>query len=237
MDAARAHLPGIHLDLPTERLTRLPRAVAALREGKPLCIVMVGGSIINYTSRSAWHQYLQDRYPKTQITRVVGVRGGTCQQWYVQENRTERFVFQQKPDLVILGGISHRYIDEAVQEAIKQIKNGCSADIFLMTGPYGPGVDPMASPGWRKTVNDGMDEPCVQLLKEIAARNGCEFLDLQLFWGSISERTSDRRLTTTAIRCTPPPWARRCWPRFSISTSPYRCCVETHRSGKRPRYS
>jgi hypothetical protein len=52
MAAARAAVPDVKVALPGDRLQRLPKTMARLREGGTLRIVMLGDSIINDTPRS-----------------------------------------------------------------------------------------------------------------------------------------------------------------------------------------
>ena len=113
---------------------------------------------------------------------MVSVRGGTGCRFYKEPGKIERYVLSQKPDLVIIGGISHGHDTESVRECIRQIRAASDCDIFLMTGPYGM-ADPLAGEGWRARVNDGKDEKYAADLKALAAEVGAEYLDLQLTWG------------------------------------------------------
>ena len=122
MAAARAKIPAVAVELPSPRLERLPETMKRLREGGTLRIVMLGDSIINDTARSCWHELVAQHYPKCNIVRVVAVRGGTGCWFYKQPGKIEKYVLKQRPDLVIIGGISQRYDVGSIRECLNQIR-------------------------------------------------------------------------------------------------------------------
>jgi hypothetical protein len=182
MAAARAKIPAVAVALPSQRLERLPATVKRLREGGTLRIVMLGDSIINDTARSCWHELVQEHYPKCKIVRVVSVRGGTGCWFYKQPGKIEKYVLKQRPDLVIIGGISHNYDVSSIRECLKQIRAASQCELFLMTGPYGS-ADPLSGDDWRKRLNGGRDEKYAAELKSLADEFKAEFFDVQLVWG------------------------------------------------------
>ncbi|MCR4413338.1 MAG: SGNH/GDSL hydrolase family protein [Thermoguttaceae bacterium] len=182
MAAARARIPPVNVELPPDRLKRLPETMKRLREGGTLRIVMLGDSIINDTARSCWHELVARHYPKCRIVRVVSVRGGTGCWFYKQPGKIERYVLNQRPDLVIIGGISHNYDVESIRECLKQIRAASKCEFFLMTGPFGA-ADPLSGEDWRQRAGGGKDEKYAAELKALADEFGAEFLDMQLVWG------------------------------------------------------
>ena len=188
MAEARAKVGNIEVVLPNERLSRLPKTTDRLVTGKPLRIIMLGDSIINDTARSAWHERLTMYFPIGKVVRVVSVRGGTGCWWYKEAGRIARYVLQQKPDLVIIGGISQRGDIDSIRDCIRQIRAGSSAEIFLMTGPFGQ-ADPTTGPDWRKSLDGGKDEKYAKELKALADEVGAEYFDLQLAWGDALRKT------------------------------------------------
>jgi hypothetical protein len=184
VSAARAQVPVVAVRLPEDRLGRLPRTMRALREGGSLRIVMLGDSIVNDTARSVWHELVEQRYAGSDITRIVSVRGGTGCWWYREDGRIERYVVQQRPDLVIIGGISHRHDIASVRECIRQIRAAMPrVELLLMTGPYGTDVDPLAGEDWRARASGGKNEQYAQALRALAEEHQVAYLDLQLAWG------------------------------------------------------
>jgi len=182
MAAARAKIPAVAVALPSDRLQRLPATMKRLREGGTLRIVMLGDSIINDTARSCWHELVGQHYPKCKIVRVVSVRGGTGCWFYKQPGKIEKYVLKQRPDLVIIGGISQNYDVASIRECLKQIRAARNCEFLLMTGPYGS-ANPLSGDDWRKRLNGGKDEKYAAELKSLADEFKAEFLDMQLVWG------------------------------------------------------
>ncbi|MHB1037582.1 MAG: SGNH/GDSL hydrolase family protein [Pirellulales bacterium] len=182
MEAARAKIPPVNVELPKERLAKLPKSMKRLREGGTLRIVMLGDSIINDTARSCWHELVQKQYPKSKIVRVVSVRGGTGCWFYKQPGKVEKYVLKQHPDLVIIGGISQRQDIESIRECLRQIREKSPCEFFLMTGPYGA-ADPLSGDDWRKKLDGGKDAKYAADLKTLANEFQAEYLDLQAVWG------------------------------------------------------
>ncbi len=182
MEAARAKIPPVNVELPKDRLARLPKSMKRLREGGTLRIVMLGDSIINDTARSCWHELVQKHYPKSKIVRVVSVRGGTGCWFYKQPGKIEKYVLKQRPDLVIIGGISQRQDIESIRECMRQIREKSPCEFFLMTGPYGA-ADPLSGDDWRKKLDGGKEEKYAAALKALADEIQAEYLDLQAVWG------------------------------------------------------
>lgn len=137
IDAIYASMPPLSYKPPADRGKFLGRTGRRLREGGELRVVMLGDSIVNDTSRSQWHLLLERDYPRCKLTKFTSVRGSTGCWWYKDNNRVKLYVLDQKPDLVIVGGISHRDDVDAIREVVRQVQAGCDADILLMTGACG----------------------------------------------------------------------------------------------------
>jgi hypothetical protein len=182
MAAARAKIPSVTVELPPGRLQRLPATVKRLREGPSLRIVMLGDSIINDTARSCWHELVKQRYPKCDIVRVVSVRGGTGCWFYKEPGKIEKYVLKQRPDLVMIGGISQRHDVASIRDCMNQIRAAGPCEFFLMTGPYGV-ADPLSGADWRKRLDGGKDEKYAAELRSLADEFKAEFFDIQLAWG------------------------------------------------------
>ncbi len=182
MAAARAKIPPVSVALPTDRLKRLPATMKKLRDGGTLRMVMLGDSIINDTARSCWHELVEKHYPKCHIVRVVSVRGSTGCWFYKEPGKIDKYVLQQRPDLVIIGGISQRHDVASIRECMKQIRTASPCEFFLMTGPFG-GANPLSGEDWRKKLDGGKDEQYAAELKSLADAFDAEFFDMQLAWG------------------------------------------------------
>ena len=96
----------------------------------------------------------------------------------------------ERPDLVIIGGISQREDLDAIRDVVR--KAGCDADILLKTGVFGR-VDPRDDKQWRYEIEpDGRDYRT--RLRQLAAELKVEFLDMHGPWGQYI-RESGKELT------------------------------------------
>lgn len=138
---AYAEIPPVQYTPPSDRWERLPKTKELLLNGGALRVVMLGDSIVNDTSRSGWELLVERRHPTCRIEKVTCVRGSTGCWWYKEPGRVKEYVLDHMPDLVIIGGISHRGDVIPIREVIQQIRGASQADILLMTGAFGQ-VDP-----------------------------------------------------------------------------------------------
>jgi lysophospholipase L1-like esterase len=166
---------------PPGRWELLPRTHRLLQNGGELRIVMLGDSIVHDAANSSWDLLLSRDYPRARVHRTASLRGTTGCWWFKEPSRLKRFVFDQRPDLVMIGGISHREDADSVREVVRQIREGAGADILLMTGPFGF-VDPRDDAQWRK-VTDPPAGDFRRKLPEIAKEFKTGYLDMQLAWG------------------------------------------------------
>jgi len=116
----------------------LPRTFEAMRTGKPWKVVLLGDSIMNDTSHSSFPALLKKHYPALDWRVTYSIRGGTgC--WYYRElEHFKAFVSDFKPDLVVIGGISHDLDLDAVKSVVESIRRELSGtEILLLSGPVG----------------------------------------------------------------------------------------------------
>ena len=166
---------------PKGRWRNLRRTRRLLRSGGELNVVMLGDSIVNDTSRSCWNLVLEKLRPKCKINKVTCVRGSTGCWWYKQTGRVKRFVLDHEPDLVIIGGISHRGDVDSIREMIRQIRAGAGAEVLLMTGSFGT-VDPLKDEHWEK-ISDPNHYPAYRkALARLAETERTGFLDIEAAW-------------------------------------------------------
>lgn len=181
IDGIYAGMLPVKYEPPAGRLSRLPRTRRILREGGTWTVVMLGDSIINDTSRSAWDLLVARRHPDVRIEKITSVRGSTGCWWYKEPGRVKAFVLDHDPDVVIIGGISQKDDVDSIREVIRQIREASQADVVLMTGPFGR-VDPKDDAGWREIVNPKKESYAARL-RALAAETKAEFIDLQQAWG------------------------------------------------------
>ncbi|HUW34640.1 MAG TPA: SGNH/GDSL hydrolase family protein [Planctomycetota bacterium] len=140
-DSVHAAIPPVNYTPPSDRFKYIPDTLAKLRKGGKLRVVFLGDSIANDTGSSPLDVLLGRMYPKAKIEVVTSVGGGTCCQWYKNENRVEQYVLDYKPDLLIIAGISHGYDTESMRSVIRQVRAQASPDIMIMSGAVTPEQD------------------------------------------------------------------------------------------------
>jgi len=104
---------------PPYRWKNLPRTRKLLADRGTLRVVMLGDSIVNDTSRSCWNLLIEKSYPECKIEKITSVRGSTGCWWYKEPGRVKKFVLDHKPDLVMIGGISHRGDIDSIRDVIR----------------------------------------------------------------------------------------------------------------------
>ena len=147
---------------------------------------------MNDTSRSCWNLLVEKRYPKSRIEKITSVRGSTGCWWYKEPGRVKKFVLDHKPDLAIIGGISHRGDIDSVRDVIRQIKAVSDADIMLMTGAFG-NVDPRDDKQWQRISDPEHFSEYRKGLALLARETNVAFLDMELAWARYI-RKSDKNL-------------------------------------------
>jgi hypothetical protein len=175
IDRLYARMPPLGYRPPAGRWAHLPRTLARLRHGRPLRIVLLGDSIVNDTGNSAFEMLLKAAWPKARLEVVTSVRGGTGCAYYRRPGRVRRYVLDYEPNLVIIGGISNRRA-EHVRDVVRQVRDGCDAEILVMTGAFGRKYPPGEAP---RSYSEAK-QACAQYeadLKAMVAEENAEFLD------------------------------------------------------------
>ena len=112
----------------------LPKLQQHLDNGTPCRIVMLGDSIINDTYNSVFQMYLDQQYPGNQVEIICSVRGSTGCWYYQEQDKFKEYVTDLHPDILLIGGISHRGDIDAVRNVVTMAKaSGC--EIALFSGP------------------------------------------------------------------------------------------------------
>lgn len=182
VEKAAAEIPPVRFEAPKGRWVNLPRTAEILGRGRgELRIVMLGDSIVNDTSQSRWDDLLRALYPGCTITKVACVRGGTGCWWFKEPGRVKRYVLDQRPDLLIIGGISHKDDTESVRDVVRQVRAGSPCDVLLMTGAFGR-VDPNDDTQWSFQVDPAGPDYRARL-RRVAVAEKAAFLDMTAYWG------------------------------------------------------
>lgn len=173
-------MPSLAYSPPAGRWKHLPRTRQRIAGGESLRVVMLGDSIINDLSRSCWDLVLEKRVAGLEIEKITSVRGSTGCWWYRKGLRVETFVLDWDPDLVIIGGISHREDIESIRQVVGRIQRSSKAEVLLMTGAFGT-IDPNDDEAWQRIVERDADDYGMRL-KALAAELEVGFLDLRKPW-------------------------------------------------------
>jgi hypothetical protein len=182
VDKIYAGMPPVSYVPPVTRWDRLSRTAAVLAgSGGEFRVVMLGDSIVNDTSRSCWDLVLQRSYPKVKILKTTCVRGSTGCWWYKRPDRLQRYVLDLRPDLLILGGISHRDDIDSVAEVIRAVRSKSACDVLLMTPAFGT-TDPRDDRQWREIVDPGGTDFRAKLVR-LADEQKVGLIDMTAAWG------------------------------------------------------
>jgi hypothetical protein len=183
IDKIYSQIPPVRYNPPANRWKNLPFTKKLLSGGGTFRVVMLGDSIVNDTSRSCWNLLVEKRYPKCKIEKTTSVRGSTGCWWYKEPGRVKKFVLDQKPALVIIGGISNRDDIDSIRDVIHQIKAESDTDILLMTGAFGS-VDPRDDKQWQKISDPNHFSEYRKGLELLARETGAAFLDMEAAWAN-----------------------------------------------------
>ncbi len=106
-DALYATLPSVDAACCRGALEKAPKTLEALETGKPVRILLLGDSIVHDIFHSQFEALVKRDYPKSDVTWLVSVRGGTGCWFYRLKDNFRNWVACYKPDCVIFGGISN----------------------------------------------------------------------------------------------------------------------------------
>ena len=142
-DALYTGLPSLNFSPSSDSFALLPKTAAALKNGKPWKVVMLGDSIMNDSYNSVFQALVKRDFPKSNLDFIISVRGSTgC--WFYQDPKSfTEYVTRYKPDLLMIVGISNLIKDKdnipagmlKIENVIKQAKElGC--EVVLLSPPH-----------------------------------------------------------------------------------------------------
>jgi hypothetical protein len=108
--------------LSENRFEYLPKTIQRLREGKPLRIVALGDSLSNDVQNSLWHLLAERNHPGS-VIELIHANGieKFCTN-YQKPEVLERLVIKHKPDLLTIGGVSHRGDSQAIANIVRTVR-------------------------------------------------------------------------------------------------------------------
>lgn len=176
-DAIYATMKPVAYEPSSDRWTQLQKSKERLANGEGIRMVTLGDSIINDMRGSNFEHLLMREWPGSTVQLFNSVRGSTGCWFYAEEGNVEEYITKHRPDLLVIGGISHRNDAEAVRSVIRQTREKLpDVEILLLTGPFG-WPDPVGDPNWREK-----DRAFNASLEKIAYEENAGFFDLQSAW-------------------------------------------------------
>ena len=185
-DKVYAALPPVAYRPPAGRCKLLPKTMHRLRAGPSIRVVLLGDSIANDTSNSAFDALLQRAYPNCRVELVNSVRGGTGCNWYRRDDRVGRYVLPFKPDLLVIAGISNGYDCESIREVIRQVRRRSDCEVMVLTGCVHPRVQ--GEINFAESAPMSREAACKvilafpQRIAAMAAAEKVELLDIRKAW-------------------------------------------------------
>ena len=167
-DAVEHNLPPLAFQAPADAMQKLPKTAAALRSGKPWRVLMLGDSIVNDSFNSVFQSLLQRDFPDSRFTFVLSVLGSTGCPRYRKPEEFKKYVVDQKPDLLMIGGISN-FADFTTEESaaladvVRMAREQINCEVLVMSQPLsrdwradrpaGGWRALAADPGWRRNLD------------------------------------------------------------------------------------
>jgi hypothetical protein len=161
-----------------------PKTFQAMKTGIPWRVVMLGDSIINDTFNSNFQSLIKRSFSKSNMKFICSVRGSTGCWHYQEQEEFDKYIKDLKPDLLIIGGISHKNDIDAIRKVIIMAKEQIGCEIILTTGPLGEDLRKYDT----KNKLQNLPRQCIAsresvMLKQVLADElNVEFIDLATQW-------------------------------------------------------
>ncbi len=199
-DTLYEELPELNYEPPAERHSKIQSTIQKLKNGKQVDIVMLGDSIANDMSNGTPDILLERAYPKADVRWISSVASGKGAWYYKKKNRVQEYVIRHDPDLLIIGGVSHRADTDSIQTVIEQVRAKIDPDILVIPGVITPLAE---SEGWIKGLARKSDmtreearkalETFPERLKEKAKELDVEFANVRNAWDQYIEASEKPR--------------------------------------------
>jgi lysophospholipase L1-like esterase len=174
----------------------LAKTKAIFRKGGKLRIVMLGDSTINDTGNSLYESSLHQILPNVEFEVINSVRGSTGCTWYQNDNNVNDFVLRFNPDLLIIGGISNGFDENAIRSVIKQVRKRQNPDILFLTDSITPKetIRQRFFDGNRSISEKAGDKVIKEYPKKLKAmlnEEKADLLDMRSYWNAYTKASSN----------------------------------------------
>ena len=188
-DKLYAGLPQKPFQVSKDAFALLPKTKAALNNGTPWRILLLGDSLVNDTWCSNFQALVMRDFPNAKPDFMISVRGSTGAAYYCIPEHFREYVGRFKPDLVMIGGISNYHLargqgpDDRVKNLVSLIGQcrAVGAEVVLMSPPlswkWRPGKEPAAwSENWITSKGNKVYDRSYQ--REAVKQTGIAYWDM-----------------------------------------------------------
>ena len=153
-DEVYKQLPPLKFSAPPGAMQLLPKTAAALTNGKPWKVVMLGDSLVNDGFNSLFQALVQRDYPGSRFEFSASVRGCTGCTFYRKPAEFAKYAAAYKPDLLMISGYGAKTeepaeITAALAEVIKMAREQLGCEALVISQPL--------SADWRKKAGGATD--------------------------------------------------------------------------------
>jgi len=135
--ALSATLPPVTFTPPTDRHLRIPQTMARLQAGQAVRVVMLGDSISQDTCNSYYDIQVEPMYPGADLQLVPSIDGSKGCWYYIEDERFQRYVVDQKPELLMIGTHSEHHGIGPVEQMLRRVQAELDCEVMVVSGPMG----------------------------------------------------------------------------------------------------
>jgi len=127
-------MPPLKFTAPPDSMALLPKTVAAMKNGTPWRVVMLGNSLMDDSVNSLFMALVQRDFPASRFNVVGSVRGQTGCGFYRIPEQFQKYVVAHKPELLMIldstGG-------EDLEAVVKMTREQVGCEILVINTPLG----------------------------------------------------------------------------------------------------
>ncbi len=190
-------LPALQYQPPEDRHGQLGDTIQKLKNGEEVTVVTLGNSVANDLSNGSPALLLERAYPGADVRWITSVGSGKGAWYFRRKNRVEEYVLRHDPDLLIMGGVSHRGQAKPFGDVVDQVRSEMDVDVLLLNGIINPPariVGQISTIPYlnRKEARDVYNS-FPERLQELADRKEVEFMNIRQAWEQYINRVDRPR--------------------------------------------
>lgn len=196
-DSVYDNLPGLQYQPPENRHGQLGNTIRKLKNGEEVTVVTLGNSVANDLANGSPALLLERAYPGSDVRWITSVGSGKGAWYFRRKNRVEEYVLRHNPDLLIMGGVSHRGQAKPFGDVIEQVRNEMDVDVLLLNGIINPPARIVGQiskiPYLNKNEARSVYNSFPERLQELADRKKVEFMNIRQAWEQYIDRVDRPR--------------------------------------------